>query len=394
MSVVIKKVIPGSPADKAGIKPGTQLISIDGCPINDVLDYMFYADDDMGLEFDTFLMDKKRHCGNACIFCFIEQLPKGMRESLYFKDDDSRLSFLQGNYITLTNLTESDADRIVKMRTPVNISVHTTNPDLRVKLMGNPKAGESLKILYRFAKAGISMNCQLVLCPDINDGDELTRTLKELVSFESVESIACVPVGLTKFRGGLYKLRNFTEAEAAAVIEIAGNRDFCSKVFCADEFYLTGKMKMPEYEHYGTFPQYENGVGMWAHFKSGMQNAERANNNKSTSKKKISVVTGTAAFPLISELTEPFKNVNVFPIRNDFFGESVTVSGLLTGEDIIRQLLPLQNQLGEELLIGRNTLNSDGMFLDDTTTAEIESALGVVVKLIEPDGDALYSAIH
>jgi putative radical SAM enzyme (TIGR03279 family) len=395
VSVLIKKVIPDSPADRAGIKSGTKLISIDGNPINDVLDYMFYSDDDMGIEFDTFLMDKKRDCGNNCVFCFIDQNPKGLRSPLYFKDDDSRLSFLQGNYITLTNLTEHDVGRIIKMRTPVNVSVHTTNPDLRAKIMGNPKAGESLETLCRFARAGISMNCQLVLCPEINDGGELIRTLTDLSALErfgSIESIACVPVGLTKFREGLPRLRAFGKQEAAQIIEIVSK---FKNVCAADEFYLTAGTDIPEYAHYGTFPQYENGVGMWAHLKHGFADSAAAGRDAHyTPSRRISIVTGTLAFPLISELTAPFGNVRVFAIRNDFFGESVTVSGLLTGGDIIRQLLPQKEELGEKLLIGANMLNSDGVFLDNVTPKEIESALGVRVSAVELNGEALFTAIN
>ncbi|MCL1904277.1 MAG: DUF512 domain-containing protein [Oscillospiraceae bacterium] len=400
MSVLIKNVIPGSPADNVGIKAGTKLVSIDGNPINDVLDYMFYADDDMGLEFDTFLMSPKRSCGNGCVFCFIDQLPKGMRSSLYFKDDDSRLSFLQGNYITLTNLTQKDAERIVQMRTPVNISVHSVNPDLRAKLMGNKKAGDSLKTLKRFAKAGISMNLQLVLCPGLNDKEELTRSLKTLTALNergNIESIACVPVGLTKFRDGLFPLTAFGKDEAADVIKIIGG---FNGVYASDEFYLTAGIPLPEYEHYGAFPQYENGVGMWAHLKHGYMAVDSGQLTidsgqltvDSCGMRKISIVTGVLAYPLIKSLVARHPNVNVFSVRNDFFGEGVTVSGLLTGTDIIQQLLPQKHLLGEELLIGANTLNADKLFLDDVTIAEVEEKLGVRVKIVEPDGKALFAA--
>ena len=396
MAVRIKKVIVGSPAAIAGIKAGEMLISIDGMPINDVLDYMYYADDDMGLEFDTFLMDKKRHCGNKCVFCFIDQLPPKskhkLRETLYFKDDDSRLSFLQGNYITLTNLTEQDIDRIIEMRTPVNVSVHTTNPELRAKMMGNKKAGESLSALYRFARAGITMNCQLVLCPGINDGAELVRTLDDLKELgPSIESVACVPVGLTKFRENLPQLRLFSKTEAADVIKTISGYE-C--VYAADEFYLTAEKELPPYEHYGAFSQYENGVGMWAHLKRGFADAKaRSRPCNEKHDRKITVVTGVAAFQLIKELTEPFENVNVIAIRNDFFGNNVTVSGLLTGTDIIRQLLLRKDELGDELLIGANMLNCDSVFLDDVTVQELEDSLGVKVRVVAIEGEALFEAI-
>jgi putative radical SAM enzyme (TIGR03279 family) len=386
MSVPIKNVIPDSPADRAGIKAGSRLVSIDGFPVNDVLDFMFYGDDDMGLEFDSFLMDEKRHCGNNCIFCFVDQNPPNMRETVYFKDDDSRLSFLHGNYITLTNLTESDIERIVQMRTPVNVSVHTTNPDLRVRLMGNPNAGKALDALYRFAEAGIPVNCQLVLCAGINDGEELVRSLNDLTKLKSVESTAVVPVGLTGHRKGLPQLRSFTQKEAAAVIKTVG--DFAD-TYAADEFYLISGTEIPEYEHYGAFPQYENGVGMSACMKHGF--LKRCAEGITPCKEKIGIVTGTAAFPLMEQLVKPFANVQVYPIRNDFFGESVTVSGLITGGDIIAQLRG--KDLGGKLLIGASSLNCDGLFLDDTAPADIESALGVKVQVVEPDGESLFSAL-
>jgi putative radical SAM enzyme (TIGR03279 family) len=367
MSVLIKNVIPGSPADKAGIKPGARLICVDGNRINDVLDYTLYADEDMGLEFETFLMDEKHHCSNNCIFCFIDQNPPGMRESVYFKDDDSRLSFLQGNYITLTNLTEYDINRIIRMKTPVNVSVHTTNPDLRVKMMGNPRAGESLNALYRFAQAGISMNCQLVVCPGINDGGELVRTLDDLTGLKSVESIACVPVGLTRYRKGLAKLRSFTKSEAADVIKTAGGY---GNVFCADEFYLNAGITTPEFGYYGSFPQYENGVGMLTYLNKVQFTIDNVQSGH-----KISIATGTAAFDLISTLVKAYENVQVFAIRNDFFGESVSVSGLVVGSDIIAQLRGFD--LGGELLIPANMLNCDGLFLDGTTPADVERELGL-----------------
>ncbi|MCL1880907.1 MAG: DUF512 domain-containing protein [Oscillospiraceae bacterium] len=413
--VKIKDVISNSPAAKAGIKAGEFLISVDGSLINDVLDYMFYADEEMGLQFDTFLMDKKRSCQNKCIFCFIDQLPKrseqkfcekyeNLRETLYFKDDDSRLSFLQGNYITLTNLTETDVKRIIQMRTAINISVHTTNAEIRAKMLGNPKAGEwSLEVLERFAKAGISMNCQLVLCPGINDGDVLLKSLKDLSQYDCIESIACVPVGLTKFRDGLTSLRAFNREEALSVIKAC---DCYDNVFAADELYLLARLPLPDYKHYGDFPQYENGVGMLAYMKHTFLESVRKSPPDTLESIKgqsgvvrKTIVTGTGAFNLIKELIKPFEWVNVIAVKNNFFGESVNVSGLLTGADIIEQLGLAQSQsgesldLGEELLISQNTLNSDGLFLDNITPDELEQALGVQVRIVEADGEGLYSAI-
>jgi len=339
------------------------------------------------------MLKTKRSCNNNCVFCFINQLPKGMRKSVYFKDDDSRLSFLYGNYITLTNLSEHDVDRIIKMRTPVNVSVHSTNPDLRVKLMGNPNAGATLALLYKFADVGIPLNCQLVLCPGLNDGDELIRSLKDLTSLKSVSSIACVPVGLTKFRNDfangytLPPLRTFSKEEAVEVIEAVNEYE---KVYAADEFYLKAGLPIPEYEHYGTFPQYENGVGMWAYMKKTFIDAV-GDRSAIPSNRRVSIVTGTAAQPLISELVEPFKNVKVFPVRNDFFGHNITISGLLTGGDIIAQLSGCN--LGEEILIGANMLNANRVFLDDVTVSQIETALGVRVRVVDIDGAALYNAV-
>jgi len=383
--VLIKNVRKNSPAYKAGVKAGMTLVSVNGEEIRDVLDWQFYGDDDMGLEFGTFLMDEKRGCKNNCVFCFINQLPKGLRPALYFKDDDSRLSFLQGNYITLTNLSEKDVARIIKMRTPVNVSVHTTNPELRSYMLGNVNGGGSLKTLYRFAEAGITMNCQIVLCPGVNDGDELIKTLDVLTAFETVESVAVVPVGLTRFREKLPKLRLFTKDEARDIIAVT---ERYNRVFAADELYLTAGVAIPEYEYYGGFPQYENGVGMWAHFKRGFIEAAKKK-QKRVRGGKVSVVTGTAAYPLIKELAGD--GAYVYEVRNDFFGESVTVSGLLTGGDIIRRLKG--KELGQKLLIGVNMLNSDGLFLDGVTPKEVSEALGVEVTAVEIDGAELYNFI-
>ncbi|MCL2634940.1 MAG: DUF512 domain-containing protein [Oscillospiraceae bacterium] len=371
MPVNIKNVLPGSPAERAGYRVGMTLNSINGHEINDVLDYMFYADEDFGLEFETFLMDNKRNCGNNCIFCFIDQLPQGLRESLYFKDDDSRLSFLQGNYITLTNLSEGDVGRIISMRTPVNVSVHTVNPELRSFMMGNPKAGEALSTLYRFAEAGISMNCQLVLCPGINDGEELIRSLDVLTGYPSIESIACVPVGLTKFRDNLPKLRCFNKEEAAKIIRVTEKYE---RVFAADEFYLTAEKPLPDYEYYGSFPQYENGVGMWAYF----DNAQCTMHNAQL--RRISIATGVAAYPLIKRVFGGA--ARVYAVRNEFFGESVTVSGLLTGIDIINQLK--REDLGEELWLPPNMFNTDGLTLDSMTVEDISQALNVKTVILDP----------
>jgi len=340
-----------------------------------------------------YVIKQKRSCHNNCVFCFIDQNPKGLRKSLYFKDDDSRLSFMQGTYITLTNLTEHDIDRIMKTKIPVNVSVHTTNPDLRNRLMGNPKAGLALEILYKFAEAEIPMNCQLVLCPEFNDGDELFRSLSDLTKLKSIKSIACVPVGLTKFHTG--GLRNFTKPESIAVIEIINK---FKGVFAADELYIKAGIDIPDYGHYGDFPQYENGVGMSAFMKHHFYteaNQTKLYTESSRSQplhKTISIATGTAAYPLISEFAEQLPHVKVFSIRNDFFGESITVSGLLTGTDVIEQLRG--EDLGDMLLLPPNMFNTDGITLDDMTVGNIESALKVKVKIVDKNENLCYYIVN
>lgn len=424
MSVKITQVTPYSPAAKAGIKAGDTLVSINGNPIGDVLDYQFYATDtklavqledrkikikkgeydDLGLEFETYLMDKKRSCRNKCVFCFIDQLPKGMRETLYFKDDDDRLSFLQGNYITMTNLTQEEVNRIIKMKLKVNISVHTTNPELRNKMTGNRFAGDCLKYLYQLAEAGNELNCQLVLCPGWNDGEELRKTLSDLTAlYPSVESIACVPIGETKYREGLADIPLFNKETAGQVIDII--EEFGSKmeqehgdrlVYPADEFFLIAERPMPEYEYYGDFDQYENGVGMWKslehEFMEGLEEKKEYDEVHNLVINR-SIATGKLAAPLLEKLAQSVKkyfpnvNINVYPIRNDFFGETITVAGLVTGQDIIKQLVPVKDKIGTELIIPNTMLraNSD-VFLDDTTVGDVEKALGVRVTPIVVDG--------
>ena len=425
VSVLIKSVSKNSVAEMKGIKPGSKLISINKNEICDVLDFEFYQntnklkiriendgkiktyrikkqeDQDLGLEFETYLMDKQRSCKNNCIFCFIDQLPKGMRESLYFKDDDSRLSFLFGNYITLTNITGHEIERIIKLHiSPINISVHTTNPELRCKMMNNRFAGEALSVLYRFARAGIAINCQLVLCPGYNDGDELKRSLTDLTALESVQSIAAVPVGLTGFREGLEKLEVFNQKTACEVLDII--EEFSNKtlkesgkrrVFAADEFYILSKREIPAKEYYEDFLQLENGVGMWSLFKSEAKDAisffEKENTVINT--RKISVATGCAAFDLIKNIVdnvlEKWHNLNceVHPIKNNFFGGHITVTGLVTGSDIISNLKG--KNIGEELLISSSMLRREGdKFLDDLTPEDLEKALNTKVKVISNDG--------
>jgi len=434
--VKILSVLPKSPCAKKGIKAGDTLVSINGNRINDVLDFRFYANeknpvleiagengadrrikikkgeyDETGLEFETYLMDKQRHCANKCVFCFIDQLPKGLRPSLYFKDDDSRLSFLFGNYITLTNLTEREAERIIEMHiSPVNISVHTMNPDLRCKMMRNPAAGESLEYIRRFADAGIKLNTQLVLCPGINDGDELAYSLNKLGGmYPAVQSIAAVPVGLTRYRENLFELQAYDKESAERVIKTIDefNASFLIEgktkiAYPADEFYLKAGRAIPPAEDYGDFPQLENGVGLWALLKEEYLRALRAETTESrrfaAEKRQITVATGEAAFPLIKELVdETLKKchnlkVNTIKIRNSFFGDKITVAGLLTGFDFTCQLAA-QN-LGEELLIPAVSLRREGdMFLDGLTLAELSNQLQVKITPVPNSGAEFLNAV-
>ncbi len=427
MAVKISEICSGSIAERKKIKAGDSLISINGNEITDVLDYRFYMNDsklllslvtaegksklvlirkdefeDIGLEFETYLMDRQRSCKNKCIFCFIDQLPKGLRKSLYFKDDDSRLSFLFGNYITLTNLTDGEAERIIKMHiSPVNVSVQTMNPELRVKMMANPGAGESLKYLKKFADAGIAINTQLVLCPGINDGEELERSLNELSKlYPSVQSIAAVPVGLSDHRDGLFKIEPYTKETAGQTIDIIDrfNEKFRAEhgeiiAYAADEFYLKAERKMPDAEYYNGFPQLENGVGMWALLKSEFEQALEECGITQLDRS-VTVVTGKAAYPLISELSENAEKkikglkVKVIAAENKLLGKMITVSGLLCGADIISALDGID--LGDELIIPPNCLRSEGdMFLDDMTVEELSQKLKIKVTQNGNSGEDL-----
>ncbi len=431
MSVIIASVEKGSIAEKKGIKPLDTLISINKNDIMDVLDYRFYQNntklrvqyinrkgkiknvtirkneyDELGLIFETYLMDKQHSCLNKCVFCFIDQLPKGLRESLYFKDDDSRLSFLFGNYITLTNITEHEIERIIKMHiSPINISVHTTNPELRVKMMKNKNAGKVLDIIKRFDEAGIKLNCQLVLCPGYNDGEELKKSLEDLTNLKNAESIAAVPVGLTKFREGLAELKPFNSQTAGETIDII-NRfgEKClekygsRRVYASDEFYLLSGREMPSAEYYGEFLQLENGVGLWSLMLEEASNAIVDIDYKLEKKRKITLVTGKAAKPLLTQIVDKclkkWDNLEckVIDIKNNFFGELITVAGLVTATDIIEQVKVID--LGEELLIPAVMLrNERDMFLDSITVDELSKELNVTVIPVENDGYELIDAI-
>lgn len=431
MAVTVGGVVHGSIAQKKKIKAGDVLLSMNGHEVADVLDYRFFLfeprltlalqtaagkkrtvrirkaeQDDIGLEFDTYLMDRQHTCRNGCIFCFIDQMPPGMRETLYFKDDDSRLSFLFGNYVTLTNLSEHEIERIISMHiSPINISVHTTNPELRCRMMNNRFAGQSLAILRRFADAGIHMNCQLVLCPGWNDGEELSRSMQELGAlYPAVESVAVVPVGLTKYREGLTDLRPFTAEESCAVIEMVerfgdehekntGNR----LVYPADEWYVKAGREIPQAEFYGEMSQLENGVGLTALLRSQFAQALQDCQGAKAVGTKTVVATGTAAAPLLKELVASAEavvdnlHVQVVAIQNQFFGETITVAGLVTGADLCDQL---QGIACDRVLIPDCMLRHEGdRFLDDVTPSELSAKLGVAVEVISTDGEALLAAL-
>ena len=431
MAVKIKSVNNNSRAMKAGILPGEKLLEINGNEIVDVLDYRFYQTsrevklliedingnkrtveihkgeyEEIGMEFETYLMDKQHSCRNKCIFCFIDQLPKGMRESLYFKDDDSRLSFLFGNYITLTNLSQHEIDRIIKMHiSPINISVHTTNPELRVKMMANKNAGRVLEIIDRFNNAGIKLNCQLVLCPGYNDGEELERTLSDLSKLENAECIAAVPVGLTAYREGLAEIEPFNKQTAEDVLDILNKYgDIClekygqRRIYGADEFYLLAEREIPEADYYGDFLQLENGVGLWSLLRSEAFEALDSLEEIPSSVRKVSLASGEAAYPLIKMIAEKCKEKNpllapqVFAIKNNFFGGKINVSGLVTATDIEEQLKG--KDLGEELLIPSVMLRAEGdMFLDSVTVEELSNRLGVKITPVNNDGFELVNGI-
>lgn len=429
MSVKISDVKAFSKCWFHGIRAGDLLLTVNGKDIEDILDYDFYMSflpvemefklkngkivsftvnsENTGLVFNTYLMDTQRHCKNKCVFCFIDQLPKGMRESLYFKDDDSRLSFLFGNYITLTNITEHEIDRIISMHiSPINISVHTMNPELRVKMMNNRFAGEKLSIIKRLADAGIKINTQLVLCPGINDGEELKYSIEELAKlYPSVQSIACVPVGLTKFREGLFELKPYTKETAGQTIDIIESftNDFKKKhgirlCYPSDEFFLLAERPLPYEDYYDDYPQIDNGVGLWTSLRDEFISAVE-NTNVEAVNKKISIATGVAAYPLIKELSdiasEKFgTEISVYKIINNFFGESITVAGLLTGQDLLEQLK--DKELGEKLLIPlvmtidyTSHSTDKNKFLDDITLKEAEKYLNVPVIPTANNGEEL-----
>ena len=425
MAVRITSVEPGSPARRARIHKGDTLISINGNAITDVLDYRFYMTDehleillcdqekklrtvvvekdeydDLGLEFETYLMDRQMGCKNACIFCFVDQTPPGMRKSLYFKDDDTRMSFLFGNYTTLTNLKEGDIRRIIKMHiSPINISIQTMNPALRVQMMKNPFAGESLKFVRMLTEGGIKINTQIVLCPGYNDGEQLEYSLSELAKLgPNVQSIAVVPVGLTRYREKLTPLRGFFPQEAVEVVKTMERwgEYFCKEygtrtAYASDEFYILAGKDFPPYEFYEDFAQLENGVGMMTLMQHDFAQAlKEAQLEQSPAAHRCTIATGQLAYPMMQDFAErvqqafPQVQVQVKKIRNDFWGPTITVAGLITGQDLLAQLEGLD--LGSELLIPANMLRHEqDRFLDDLTLEQVQETLGVPVLPVEND---------
>ncbi|WP_125114770.1 DUF512 domain-containing protein [Agathobaculum sp. Marseille-P7918] len=431
MASKIVSVDAGSPAERAGLQAGETLVQIDGTAIRDVLDYKFYSYDaalrlqvleadgktlrevrvhkregePLGLNFEHYLMDGMKQCSNKCVFCFIDQLPRGMRKTLYVKDDDARMSFLMGNYISMTNLSEADVDRILRMHiSPVNISVQTTNPELRVKMLRNPRAGEALKIMDRFAEGGIQMNCQLVVCKGLNDGEELRRSLRDLKAlYPAVNTISVVPFGMTRHREGLYPLEPTDKAAAEGILDIVEPfADECLReigtrlVWCGDELYLKAERPLPDTEYYEDFTQFENGIGMLPLFMEEFRLALPDYEGRTA--RPFTIATGTAAAPsmavLLDEAAAKCDNLNgkVVEIRNDFFGSRVSVAGLITGQDLVAQLKG--RALGERVLISANMLRDGGdVFLDDYTPQQVAEAIGVPVVPVEIDGADLLAKI-
>jgi putative radical SAM enzyme (TIGR03279 family) len=437
--IIIHSIQPGSAAGNAGVEPGDVLLSVNGQTVGDIFDYRFLTSEphvemklkkkngmlvtlkidkdqyeDPGIEFEDPLISGVKSCNNKCIFCFIDQLPKGMRDTLYFKDDDSRLSFLSGNYVTLTNMRENELERIVRYKmSPVNVSVHTTNPELRKFILGNRFAGNILEKIGILVKGGIKVNAQIVLLKDINDGTELDRTVDELSAlYPGIASISVVPVGLTRWREGLHRLEPFGPGDAADVLEQVESRQkvFLKRygtrlVYLADEFYIKAGKDLPLCEEYEDFPQFENGVGMMSllideFFEYMKKNTKKMDRHagKPGWARNVSIATGKCAFSYIKQLAQVLERrynnlkVNVYPIENLFFGENVTVTGLLTGGDIYRQLDGLG--LGSELLLSRSMLKSgEELFLDDVDVKGLSGRLGTKIAIVENEGGDLIKKI-
>lgn len=428
---VIKTVEPGSIAQELELAPGDVLVSVNGQPVGDIFDYHYLTneeyleilvrkpdgeeweleiekeyEDDLGIEFENGLMDDYRSCSNKCIFCFIDQLPKGMRDTLYFKDDDSRLSFLQGNYVTLTNMSDQDVERIITYRMePINISFQTMNPKLRCEMLQNRFAGEALKKADRFFEAGITMNGQIVLCKGVNDGEELNSTIESLTRYLPwLQSVSVVPVGLTGHREGLYPLEPFSREEALSVLQlIHGWQERLVKehgthfIHAGDEWYLLAGQEVPKEDSYDGYLQLENGVGMVRLLKEEIA-GELASLKGDARKRSVSIATGALAAPILEEQAAlirekyPELQIQVLSIKNDFFGGQITVAGLLTGQDLKNQLQG--RELGEELLLTEHMLRSgERVFLDDMTVEELSGALQVPITIVKSDGKAFLEAV-
>ena len=431
MEHIISSVAPGSIAQEMGIEPGDRLLEVNGKSPEDVFDYRYLMneeeilvlirkangeeweleiekeyEDELGIEFENGLMDDYRSCRNKCIFCFIDQLPKGMRSTLYFKDDDSRLSFLQGNYLTLTNMSEHDIDRIIQYKlSPINISFQTMNPELRCKMLHNRFAGEIFDKVKRLKDAGIIMNGQIVLCRGVNDGAELERSIRELTAYmPQLESVSVVPVGLTRYRDGLYPLEPFTKEDACEVLDlIHGWQEKLYKewgnhfIHEGDEWYILAERPIPEEKTYDGYLQLENGVGMVrlldeevAQTLAGMTGDDR--------KIHRTIATGELAAPFLRKHVEsvrkkyPNVDIQVFAIKNEFFGGKITVAGLITGTDLISQLKG--KDLGDRLLLTNHMLKSgEPVFLDDVTVDDVQNALQIKVSIVESSGADFVSSL-
>ena len=441
---IISRVLPDSIGEELELEPGDALLSINGQPVEDVFDYRYLMndefvtllirkkngeewelevekeyEDDLGVEFENSLMDEYRSCSNHCIFCFIDQMPPGMRETLYFKDDDSRLSFLQGNYVTLTNMSDYDLDRIIKFHlSPINVSFQTMNPKLRCKMLHNRFAGDALAKVDRLYKGDVTMNGQIVLCKGVNDGKELDYSIRKLMEYLPViESVSVVPVGLSRFREGLYPLEPFTKEDAKEVIDmIHGYQQQCMEkcgthfIHASDEWYLLAEEPVPEEECYDGYLQLENGVGMIRLllneaketmeelYKHKFLTTLKCHHDWKKKTRTVSLATGKLAYPYIRQIAKeveacmPGLTANVYEIRNDFFGERITVSGLITGIDLMNQLK--DKELGEALLIPENMVRvEENVFLDDVTVSEVEKTLQVPVDIVKSSGRDLINQI-
>ncbi|MBR3155044.1 MAG: DUF512 domain-containing protein [Lachnospiraceae bacterium] len=435
----IKRVLPGGIAEEMGVEAGMSILKVNDIVPEDVFDYQYLMEDeyvtvlireadgtetlleiekdpdeDFGVEFESSLMDDYRHCSNRCIFCFIDQMPKGMRDTLYFKDDDSRLSFLQGNYVTLTNMKDKDIDRIIRYNMePINISIHTTNPNLRCSMLGNRFAGDIFPKVRRLADAGITLNGQIVLCRGINDGPELDRSIRDLASYRpAMRSVSVVPVGLTKFREGLTELHPFDRESACEVIDLIEkwqntfandgiSPDFPHFIHASDEWYIMAGRDLPEPSRYDGYVQLENGVGMVRLMETEIDRelgvlTDRDDIGGFIKERTVTAVCGKLVEPYMQIFADkvmrafPMVRIKVKSIRNDFFGDTITVTGLITGQDLIAQLREEQNihPLGEEILIPVNMLRSgEKVFLDDLTVYDVEREIGIPVGIVWSGGD-------